>query len=39
MAIGKSKAKVYIENAVKTSFFDVAGVEEAKQSYEKSWSF
>ncbi|MCM2332906.1 MAG: ATP-dependent zinc metalloprotease FtsH, partial [Anaeromyxobacteraceae bacterium] len=30
MAIGKSKAKVYVENDTKVSFSDVAGVDEAK---------
>jgi len=30
MAIGKSKAKVYVENDTRTSFADVAGVDEAK---------
>ena len=30
MAIGKSKAKVYVETDTKTSFADVAGVDEAK---------
>jgi cell division protease FtsH len=30
MSIGKSRAKVYVEKDTKTSFADVAGVEEAK---------
>ena len=30
MAIGKSRAKVYVEKDTKTTFKDVAGVEEAK---------
>ena len=30
MAIGKSKAKVYVETDTRTSFSDVAGVDEAK---------
>jgi cell division protease FtsH len=30
MSIGKSKAKVYVETDTKTSFADVAGVDEAK---------
>jgi cell division protease FtsH len=30
MAIGKSKAKVYVETDTKTTFADVAGVDEAK---------
>jgi cell division protease FtsH len=31
LAIGKSKAKVYVETGVKVTFEDVAGVDEAKQ--------
>lgn len=31
MSVGKSKAKVYVEKDTKTSFHDVAGVEEAKE--------
>ena len=30
MAVGKSKAKIYVEKDTKTTFADVAGVEEAK---------
>src|SRR6476619_3009258 len=30
MTVGRSKAKIYMENDVKVSFADVAGVEEAK---------
>ena len=30
MAIGKSRAKIYVENDTKVTFADVAGVEEAK---------
>lgn len=30
MAIGKSKAKIYMEKDVKITFADVAGVDEAK---------
>jgi cell division protease FtsH len=39
MAIGKSKARVYVENAVKTSFSDVAGVEEAKAELQEVVEF
>lgn len=39
MAIGKSKAKVYVENTVKTSFEDVAGVEEAKAELQEVVEF
>jgi cell division protease FtsH len=35
MAIGKSKAKVYVETDTKTTFADVAGVDEAKQELEE----
>ena len=31
MAIGKSKAKVYVEKDTKTTFADVAGIDEAKE--------
>ena len=31
MSIGRSKAKVYVETDIKTSFDDVAGVDEAKE--------
>jgi cell division protease FtsH len=31
MSIGKSKAKVYVEDATKVTFDDVAGVDEAKE--------
>jgi len=31
MSVGKSKAKVYVEKNVKTTFKDVAGVDEAKE--------
>ncbi len=30
LAVGKSKAKVYVETGIKTTFQDVAGVDEAK---------
>jgi cell division protease FtsH len=35
MAIGKSKAKIYMEKEVKVSFNDVAGVEEAKTELQE----
>ena len=31
MAIGKSKAKVYVERDTKVTFADVAGIDEAKE--------
>jgi len=39
MAIGKSKAKVYVETDTKTSFADVAGVDEAKAELQEVVSF
>jgi cell division protease FtsH len=39
MAIGKSKAKVYVEADTKTTFADVAGVEEAKSELSEIVSF
>ncbi|MFL5272550.1 MAG: ATP-dependent zinc metalloprotease FtsH [Anaeromyxobacteraceae bacterium] len=39
MAIGKSKAKVYVETDTKTSFDDVAGVDEAKGELQEIVSF
>lgn len=39
MSIGKSKAKIYVESDTKTSFEDVAGVEEAKQELEEIVEF
>jgi cell division protease FtsH len=35
LSIGKSKAKVYMEKDVKTTFADVAGVDEAKEELEE----
>ena len=31
MAIGKSRAKIYVEKETKVTFADVAGVDEAKE--------
>jgi cell division protease FtsH len=39
MSIGKSKAKVYVETDIKTTFMDVAGVEEAKAELQETVSF
>jgi len=39
MAIGKSKAKVYVESGVKVTFADVAGVDEAKAELEEVVTF
>jgi cell division protease FtsH len=39
MAIGKSKAKIYIEKEVKVTFADVAGVEEAKAELQEVIEF
>jgi cell division protease FtsH len=39
MAIGKSKAKVYVETDTKVSFNDVAGVDEAKDELKEIVSF
>lgn len=39
MSIGKSKAKVYVETDVKTTFADVAGVEEAKAELKETVEF
>ncbi|MBK8175784.1 MAG: ATP-dependent zinc metalloprotease FtsH [Rhodospirillales bacterium] len=38
-AIGKSKAKVYVERDTKTTFDDVAGVDEAKEELEEIVDF
>jgi cell division protease FtsH len=39
MAIGKSKAKIYMEKAVKIRFDDVAGVDEAKTELQEVVEF
>ncbi len=39
MAIGKSKARVYVENDTKVSFADVAGVDEAKAELQEIVTF
>ena len=39
MSIGKSKAKVYVETDTKTTFEDVAGVDEAKDELREIVSF
>ena len=39
MSIGKSKAKVYVEKDTKTTFDDVAGVDEAKDELREIVSF
>lgn len=39
MSVGKSKAKVYVETDTKTTFADVAGVDEAKAELEEIISF
>lgn len=39
MAVGKSKAKVYVEGETKVTFDDVAGVEEAEQELQEVIGF
>jgi cell division protease FtsH len=39
LSIGKSKAKVYVETDTKTTFADVAGVEEAKEELQEVVGF
>jgi cell division protease FtsH len=39
MAIGKSKAKVYVERDTKVTFDDVAGVDEAKEELQEVVAF
>jgi cell division protease FtsH len=39
MSVGKSKAKVFVEKGIKTSFADVAGADEAKDELKEVVSF
>src|SRR5438093_6398152 len=39
MSVGRSKAKVYVETDTKTTFADVAGVDEAKAELQEIVSF
>jgi cell division protease FtsH len=39
MAIGKSRAKIYVETDIKVSFADVAGVDEAKEELREVVEF
>ena len=39
LSIGKSKAKIYVETDVRTSFDDVAGVDEAKEELREVVNF
>jgi cell division protease FtsH len=39
MAVGKSKAKVYVETDTKVTFADVAGVDESKQELQEIVAF
>ena len=39
MSIGKSKAKIYVETDTKTTFADVAGVDEAKEELKEIVAF
>jgi cell division protease FtsH len=39
MGVGKSKARIYAEEGIKTTFSDVAGVDEAKQELQEVIGF
>jgi cell division protease FtsH len=39
LSIGKSKAKIYVETDIKTTFADVAGVDEAKEDLNEIVNF
>jgi len=39
MAIGKSRAKIYLERSIGTTFADVAGVDEAKEELQEIIAF
>ena len=39
MSVGKSKAKIYVEESVKVTFADVAGVDEAKEELREIIGF
>lgn len=39
MSFGKSKAKIFAESAIKVSFMDVAGIDEAKEELEEVVEF
>ena len=39
MSIGKSKAKIYVETSTKTTFKDVAGVDEALEELKEVIDF
>lgn len=39
LSIGKSKAKIYVETDIKTTFLDVAGVDEAKKELKEIVNF
>lgn len=39
MSVGKSRAKIYMEKAIKTTFADVAGVDEAKEELQEIINF
>lgn len=39
MSVGKSRAKIYVEKAIKVTFADVAGVDEAKEELQEIINF